>query len=148
MGSHAPVKGKSGDRNPVEPPNYCPGAGHRKSLQDIPAEFESQTDNQSSRSPIGRGGRLRPYSVLVRIQPGVPIRGMLKGKRLSLARRVSARSVTAILHQLLRPSSKGKDTRLSSAECWVQVPLVVPCVTSFDSEVRAVTPEERGASPR
>ena len=78
MGSHTPVTGKSGDRNPVEPPNNCPGAGHRKSLQDIPAEFESQTDNQSSRSPIGRGGRLRPYSVLVRIQPGVPIRGWHK----------------------------------------------------------------------
>ena len=61
MGSHTPVKGKSGDRNPVEPPNTCPGAGHRKSLQDIPAEFESQTDNHAGVAKSGRraGFRIR-----------------------------------------------------------------------------------------
>ena len=46
MESYAPVTGKSGDRNPVEPPNNCPGTGYGRSLQDQPAEFESQTDNQ------------------------------------------------------------------------------------------------------
>ena len=55
------VEQQDGDRNPVGPPNiFCSGAGHRKSLQDIPAEFESQTSNQA--------------------------RGMLKGKRVTFAR--------------------------------------------------------------
>ena len=59
MGSHTPVKGKSGDRNPVEPPNICPGAGHRKSLQDILAEFESQTDNHAGVAKSGRRAGFR-----------------------------------------------------------------------------------------
>lgn len=43
------VEQQDGDRNPVGPPNFSSGAGHRKSLQDIPAEFESQTSDQARR---------------------------------------------------------------------------------------------------
>lgn len=101
MGSHTPVTGKSGDRNPVEPPIDCPGTGYSRSLQDQPAEFESQTDNHAGVAECGRraGFRFRcPMTWGFEALHPYQFRGMLKGKLVSLARRLQARSVTAILH--------------------------------------------------
>ena len=101
MGSHAPVKGKSGDRNPVEPPTNCPGTGYSRSLLDQPAEFESQTDNHAGVAEFGRRAGFRFRCLMTwgfeALHPYH--RGMLKGKLVSVARKLYARSVTAILHQ-------------------------------------------------
>ncbi len=48
---------------------------------------------------LAGGDWLRTSTVSVRIRGAVPTRGMLKGKLVSLARKLNARSVTAILHQ-------------------------------------------------
>lgn len=88
--------------NPAFPTKSCFGWKPRPVLTRLDCEerYLDEVPINAALAQLAGGNWFRTSTVSVRIRGAVPTWGMLKGKLVSLARRLYARSVTAILHHV------------------------------------------------